>query len=270
MRGATLVNDNFSGSGDWTDSDRWSLSLVPNQTHSANLGNLVGVNAALSSDAGSIGRVSVGTAGAAGITNYFTLNSGAILTSGKHTDNVLDYTAVGYLWQSSATVNEGATWTAEQNFVIGRTSRNLAANAVTTEMLPSFLNLLGGDLLIKGALITGNDTRKDGGAAITLNNGGTLSFASWTYYTQPNFQSFIDILDGTVYANGNVVNTALNTWIANNRIKTTEPGKFLSVSYDSGLNKTVITAIPVPEPSTLALVALAGLGFAFRRRGRTV
>jgi hypothetical protein len=71
----------------------------------------------------------------------------------------------------------------------------------------------------------------------------------------------LDVGDVALYVDGNVEGT-LDGWIADGRLSSSVWGTSIDAAYVSGLDRTEVT----PEPATLALVALGGLGALLRRR----
>jgi hypothetical protein len=125
------------------------------------------------------------------------------------------------------------------------------------------LRVLGGNF----GLGTGNATSASGGTGIVnVNNGGLLSLFQWSTTTSIFAGSILNINQGgTVTIGGNRV-TAANNYFTNGLIGTDLSG--IQATFDPDLNLTTIIAIP--EPGSLALLGLAGLGMLARRRRSAV
>lgn len=124
---------------------------------------------------------------------------------------------------------------------------------------------ISGTMTVLGniGLGTGNASAASGGSAtINVNDGGHLSLALWSNTNSIFSGSILNINQGgTVTVGGNRV-TAANDYFTNGLIGTNLSG--IQATFDSGLNRTTIVAIP--EPGSLSLLGLAGLGLLARRR----
>ena len=97
---------------------------------------------------------------------------------------------------------------------------------------------------------------------MNVNNGGLLSLFQWSTTTSIFAGSILNINQGgTVTIGGNRV-TAANDYFTAGLIGTDLSG--ILATFDSDSNLTTIVAIP--EPGSLALLGMAGLGLLARRR----
>ena len=137
------------------------------------------------------------------------------------------------------------------------------------------VNINNGGILNLGGMLglgTVNATSASGGIGfLNVNDGGLLNLANiHAGGTQGSIQagSLLDISgSGQVTIPNNFV-SVMEGYIAAGRIVGNGVVGNVQVVFDPDLNKTFLTANPVPEPSTFALMAFAGLGLAFRRLAR--
>ncbi len=133
------------------------------------------------------------------------------------------------------------------------------------------IDVFGGTLSVGGMLGLGTvDTITLGGTGrLSVHDGGVLSLANVQAdgslgSIQPG--SLLDITGtGLVTLPGDFT-SVVDTYIAAGRIAGNGVPSLAQAVFDTGLNETLITAIP--EPSTFALMALLGAGFLVRRLSR--
>jgi hypothetical protein len=218
------------------------------------------------------------------------VNSGGTLTAtGNSTVGNNAGGAGANLTTGFLTINSGGTVNAGGTLKLGAGASTVAGNLkginggtlnVTSHLWVGNNNLTlgiidinnGGILNVGGmlGLGTGTATSASGGVGfLNVNNGGILNLANiHSGGTQGSIQSgsLLDISgSGLVTLPGNFVSVA-NGYISAGRITGNDIAGNVVANFDSGLNKTFLTAIPVPEPSTCALLAVAGLGLALRLR----
>lgn len=121
----------------------------------------------------------------------------------------------------------------------------------------------GGALNVSGML--GLNWQNNGASGfLNVNDGGILNLAQ-IHNSGQSIQgdSLLTISgSGVVYKSGNFEDVIQTFYVDTGKI-VGEGGSPLLVSYDAGLDRT---AVAIPEPSTLILLALGGLGLAIRRR----
>ena len=164
-----------------------------------------------------------------GTSGVLTLDLGGMVTCANH---------LWWGYQGSATINISGTLT-QTSGIIGLGTNN--------------------------ALNTGS-----GGGTATVNilSGGVLDL--WNIQTSSPGQSIqpgslIDISGtGQLRVRGNLASAIQSQYVDTGKIVGYGGSGSVVVTYDSGLNRTILTAIP--EPGALGLLGLTGLGFLMRRR----
>ncbi len=160
----------------------------------------------------------------------------------------------GILTLNGGTLNDaGHLWLGAANLTLGIVDINAGGILNVGQML---------------GLGTGNSTSASGGQGfLNVNDGGVLNLANIQATALGSIQpgSLLDISgSGLVTIPGNFVGV-MNGYISAGRITGNDVAGNVQAIFDGGLNRTFLTAIP--EPSVFALMALAGIGLAFRRRG---
>jgi hypothetical protein len=122
----------------------------------------------------------------------------------------------------------------------------------------------GGILSVSGML--GLNWQDNGAVGIiNVNNGGTLNLAQ-IHGAGDSIKgsSLMTIAEGgVVYKSANFVNVIQTLYVDTGKI-VGEGGAPLSVTYDEGLDRTVVAVIP--EPATFGLMALCGAAILIKRR----
>ena len=201
-----------------------------------------------------------GGGGANLTTGFLTINSGGVVNNngsqlrlGGGASTVAGNLR-GILTLNGGTLNDaGHLWVGAVNLTLGIVDINA-----------------GGILNVGGMLGLGtvNSTSASGGQGfLNVNDGGVLNLANIQATALGSIQpgSLLDISgSGLVTIPGNFVGV-MNGYISAGRITGNDIAGNVQAIFDGGLNKTFLTVIP--EPSVFALMALAGVGLAFRRRG---
>jgi hypothetical protein len=131
----------------------------------------------------------------------------------------------------------------------------------------------GGILNVGGMLGLGtlDSTSASGGFGfLNVNDGGVLNLANIQATALGSIQpgSLLDIDgSGRVTIPGNFV-SVMNGYIGAGRITGNDVVGNVETVFDAGQNMTFLTAIPVPEPSALALMTFMAVGLLARRVGR--
>jgi hypothetical protein len=295
---ALAANIRYQGSGDYFDFLA-AGNVGPNGWQ--NVAGVPGLPGALDTARFNWGSNTVTLAGAAPTITAFqtgvdesgglVVNSGGILTAtGNSTIGNNAGGAGANLTTGFLTINSGGTVNAGGTLRLGAGASTVAGN------LKGILTLDGGTLSVSSHLWVGNNnltlgivdinsggilnvggmlglgtanaTSASGGLGLlNVNDGGVLNLANiHAGGSQGSIQagSLLDISgSGLVTLPGNFV-AVLDGYISAGRITGNDIAGNVQAVFDAGLNKTLLTVIP--EPSTLALVALTGLGLAFRLR----
>lgn len=233
--------------GLWTEGANWSGGVAP-MTQAGDwkpVFNVNGTAECVLDTTVTVSQLSMGDNGTLN-GNFLRLVNGAYLTCGLKPDGTADWSAIGYSRSATLTVEAGATLDARSHLFIGRDGSD------TTNPYASVVLVDGGTIICGGNFKLGNSdtTKTDGGGHVTVDHGGFLDLAQLEIINTAIGHSFLNILDGTVKINGNIVGS-VNTMRTDGRIS----GNITSVEYIDG--HTVITA--VPEPATMMLLSLGGL-----------
>lgn len=198
-----------------------------------------------------------GGSGANLTTGFLTINSGGTVNAGGTLRLGAGASTVAGNLKGIVTL-DGGTLNVISHLWVGA-----ANNTVGTIDINS-----GGILNVGGMLGLGtvNASSASGGVGfLNVNDGGILNLANIHATAQQSIWpgSLLDISgSGQVTLPGNFVGV-VDGYIAAGRITGDDVVGNVQAIFDGGLNKTFITVIP--EPSTFALLAFAGLGLAFRR-----
>jgi len=204
-----------------------------------------------------------GGSGANLTTGFLTINSGGTVTNGGTLKLGAGASTVAGNLKGIVTL-DGGTLNVTSHLWIGAANLTLGIIDINNGGILNIGGMLG--------LGTGNATSASGGVGfLNVNDGGILNLANiHSGGTQGSIQagSLLDISgSGLVTIGGNFV-SVMNGYIAAGRITGDDVVGNVTAVFDTGLNKTFLTVTPVPEPSTMALLALAGLGLVFRRLTR--
>jgi hypothetical protein len=200
-----------------------------------------------------------GGGGANLTTGFLTVNSGGLVTAGGTLKLGAGASTVAGNLKGIVTLN-GGTLNVSSHLWIGNNNLTLGIVDINSGGILNLGGMLG--------LGTGNSTSASGGQGfLNVNSGGVLNLANIQATALGSIQpgSLLDISgSGLVTIPGNFVGV-MNGYISAGRITGNDVAGNVQALFDGGLNKTFLTVIP--EPSVFALMALAGIGLAFRRRG---
>ena len=202
-----------------------------------------------------------GASGATPTTGFLTINSGGVVNNNGAQlrlgggASAAQGNLTGILTLNGGTLNDaGHLWVGAVSLTLGIVDINN-----------------GGILNVGGMLGLGtvNSTSASGGIGfLNVNDGGILNLSN----IQANGSlgsiqagSLLDISGSGQVTIPNDFTAVMNTYIAAGRITGNDIAGNVQAVFDAGLNKTFLTVIP--EPTTFTLMALAGFGLAFRRRG---
>jgi hypothetical protein len=127
-------------------------------------------------------------------------------------------------------------------------------------------NIYDGGLLNVAGMLGLNWQNNGGIGLLNVNDGGTLNLAQ--IHASGNSIQGASLLtiagSGVVYKTGNFQNVIQTLYVDTGKM-VGAGGAPLSVSYDAGLDRTVVF---IPEPSSFALMTFMGVGLLVRRLGR--
>jgi hypothetical protein len=222
------------------------------------------------------------------------VNSGGSLTATNHSTVGNNAGAAGVnLTTGFLTINSGGTVNAGGTLKLGAGASVVAGN------LKGIVTLNGGTLNVSSHLWIGNNNLTLGTIDINsggiLNVGGMLGLGTGNATSASGGQGFLNVNDGgilnlaNIQANGSLASIAsgslldisgsglvtipgnftavMNTYISAGKITGNDLAGNVQAIFNPDLNKTLLTV--VPEPSTFALMAVAGLGLAFRLRRKS-
>jgi len=216
---------NPDNTGVWNDDANWTGGRHPGDTTKV-VFNVSGASDCTVTNAVSAGRVVSGDGGPGGT---LILASNAVLTVGD-----LDWSAIGYNNTSALVVENGASATFGHHLWIGF---NAGADGVLT--------LNGGSVSV--AQMTGLGW--NGGKGTAHINGGTLNLAQLHPTQSILGDSVLDVAGtGKVLISGDHY-TAVRDYANGGKI-TANGGPNVYYYYDSGIDKTVITAVMPPQKIT--------------------
>lgn len=202
-----------------------------------------------------------GGAGANLTTGFLTINSGGTVNAGGTLRLGAGASTVAGNLKGILTL-DGGTLSVSSHLWVGNNNLTLG-----------IIDINSGGILNVGGMLglgTGNATSASGGVGfLNVNDGGVLNLANiHAGGSQGSIQagSLLDISgSGVVTLPGNFVGV-LDGYIGAGRITGNDLFGNVQAIFDANLNKTFLTVMAVPEPSTFALLAVAGVGLAFRLR----
>lgn len=224
-------------------------------------GLIVNSGGVLTTSSDSIIGNNAGGGGANPTTGFLTINAGGVVNNngaqfrlGASSSLALG-NVKGILTLNGGTLNDaGHLWVGAANNSIGTIDINSGG-------ILNVGNMLG--------LGTVNSTTASGGRGfLNVNDGGVLNLFNIQAAALGSIQSgsLLDISGtGLVTIPGNFVGV-MNGYIGAGRITGEDIVGNVQAIFNPDLNKTFLTVIP--EPSAFALLAVSGLGLAFRRLGR--
>jgi hypothetical protein len=228
-------------------------------------GGLV-VNSGGSLTTTSSGTIGNNNGGATPVNGFLTINSGGVVNNGG-SQLRLGGGAVSVLGNLTGTITlNGGILNDSGHLWVGAANNTIGTININTGGLLNMLGVGGNGMLGLGTV---NSTSTSGGFGfLNVNDGGVLNLfniqATGLGSIQPG--SLLDISGtGLVTIPGDFV-SVMNDYIGAGRITGNDvPGNVQAI-FDADLNKTFLTVLAVPEPSTFALMAFAGLTLAFRQR----
>ena len=233
----------WNGIGDWTDdASNWDGGLP----HAGNSGNIQSGTAAIDTDTAVVDNLYFSDSGGSGTAGNSTLN----MSGGTLTGNWANFYGVNSATQIWNLSGGDATFTQTMHLMYGHW---LGTNS------SSILNMTGGTLSLAGDIVLGGTGVQTGSPTAHIQlDGGILSGTS--LHAGPGGGTpTMDITRGTLILDGNL--SSLPDFVT--AFGSTEK---LVFSYDSGVDRTTITAVPEPSACVLLGIGVLCLGLVARRR----